>query len=78
LHYAQNPYDQERYSRILELASHYYGRALDLPSTEVRQRLAGEPSPVRADRRSTLADATGVRALTYNIGRMRFRFHTFL
>lgn len=42
LHYAQNPYDRERYSRILELASHYYGRALDLPPTEVRQRLVGE------------------------------------
>ena len=42
LHYAQNPYDQERYSRILELASHYYGKALDLPPTEVRQRLGGE------------------------------------
>lgn len=42
LHYAQNPYDRERYSRILELTSHYYGRALDLPPTAVRQRLVAE------------------------------------
>lgn len=42
LHYAQNSYDHERYSRLLDLVSQYYGHAVDLPAAEVRQRLAAE------------------------------------
>ncbi|HEY7347729.1 MAG TPA: ribonuclease HI [Ktedonobacterales bacterium] len=42
LNYSENPYDQERYERLLELVSQYYGQALDLPPEEVRKRLSGE------------------------------------
>lgn len=42
LHYAQNPYDRERYERLMELTACYYGHALDLPPTEVRERLSRE------------------------------------
>ena len=40
--YADNPYDEERYERILELVSQYYGEALDVPSDEVRDRFSEE------------------------------------
>ncbi len=36
------PADRERYERLLELASHYYGQVLELPPPEVRQRLFDE------------------------------------
>ncbi len=42
LNYSTNPFDIERYQRLLELASQYYGHALDMPTTEVRQRLSAE------------------------------------
>jgi ADP-ribose pyrophosphatase YjhB (NUDIX family) len=42
LTYATNPYDRERYERLLDLTSVYYGQALDLPPAEVRQRLSAE------------------------------------
>ncbi len=42
LAYSENPYDRERYERLLALASQYYGQALDLPPEEVRQRLSKE------------------------------------
>ena len=42
LTYANNPYDKERYTRLLELASNYYGKILDIPSDEVKQRFAKE------------------------------------
>src|SRR5512137_3194114 len=42
LNFATNPYDRERYERLLELASTYYGQALDLPPFEVRRRLCAE------------------------------------
>ena len=42
LHYAENPYDRERYERLMELTTRYYGKALDLPPTEVRERLSRE------------------------------------
>lgn len=42
LNYATNPFDLERYQRLLELTSQYYGHALDLPAAEVRQRLRAE------------------------------------
>ena len=42
LEYADDPYDRERYERLLELVSIYYGEALDLPPGAVRDRLADE------------------------------------
>lgn len=42
LEYADDPYDEERYDRILELVEHYYGRTFDLPDERVRERLQGE------------------------------------
>ncbi|WP_224270868.1 NUDIX hydrolase N-terminal domain-containing protein [Haloprofundus salinisoli] len=42
LRYADNPYDEERYERILELTCRYYGEVLDLPSDDVRERFAAE------------------------------------
>src|SRR5574341_2397506 len=42
LNFASNPYERERYERILGLVSKYYGQALDLPPSDVRQRLIGE------------------------------------
>jgi len=42
LAYAANPYDRERYRRLLNLASIYYEQILDLPAADVRQRFAAE------------------------------------
>lgn len=42
LEYADDPYDVERYERILELTSEYYGEAVDLPPDAVRDRFAEE------------------------------------
>lgn len=42
LQYATNPFDLERYQRLLELTSQRYADTLDLPAAEVRQRLTGE------------------------------------
>lgn len=42
LNFASNPYEHERYERILGLVSSYYGEVLDVPSPEVRQRLVAE------------------------------------
>jgi ADP-ribose pyrophosphatase YjhB (NUDIX family) len=42
LNYSSDPYARAHYSRLLELAAMHYGRALDLPATEVRARLQGE------------------------------------
>lgn len=42
LTYAQNPYDQERYERLLELTSQYYGATVDLPPHEVKAALRAE------------------------------------
>ena len=39
---AESPYDRERNERLLELASEYYGRTIDVPPEVVRERLAGE------------------------------------
>ena len=40
--YADDPCDEERYERILELTAEWYGHALDLPPAEVRDRFAEE------------------------------------
>ena len=42
LTYADNPYDRERYKRLLELASQYYGVVVNLPAEEVQKRLSAE------------------------------------
>jgi hypothetical protein len=42
LNYAENPYDRERYTRLMELVSHYYEQTLDLPAEEVKRRFAAE------------------------------------
>lgn len=42
LNFTDDPYDRERYERILELVSIYYGEALDLPPPDVRDQLADE------------------------------------
>jgi ribonuclease HI/ADP-ribose pyrophosphatase YjhB (NUDIX family) len=42
LNYTENPYDRERYERLLALAGQYYGQAVNLPPEEARQRLAAE------------------------------------
>lgn len=42
LNYATNPYDRERYQRLLDLVTTYYGLVLDVPPGEVRQRFATE------------------------------------
>jgi len=42
LNFTANPYDRERFERLLALVAKYYGQALDLPPIEVRQRLVGE------------------------------------
>lgn len=42
LNFATNPYDRERYERLLELATAHYGVALDLPPPEVRRILRTE------------------------------------
>lgn len=42
LTYATNPYDRERYERLLMLTSQEYGRLLDLPTAHVAEHLRSE------------------------------------
>jgi ADP-ribose pyrophosphatase YjhB (NUDIX family) len=42
LAYTTNPYDKERYERLLELATLYYGKTLDLLPDHVKQKFAAE------------------------------------
>jgi ADP-ribose pyrophosphatase YjhB (NUDIX family) len=42
LNFTESPYDRERYERLLQLATEYYGQALDLPPADVRTRLTQE------------------------------------
>jgi ADP-ribose pyrophosphatase YjhB (NUDIX family) len=42
LNFASNPYEQERYERILGLVSKCYGEALGVPPSDVRQRFLAE------------------------------------
>jgi 8-oxo-dGTP pyrophosphatase MutT (NUDIX family) len=46
LAYTDDPYDEERYERLLDLATEYYGRTLDRPPAELREKLAEEFGPV--------------------------------
>jgi len=48
LDYAETPYEEARYERMLELVAEYYGETFALPPEEVRERLAsdlGEVTP---------------------------------
>lgn len=42
LAYSNNPYDKERYERLLELAASYYDKTLDIPAGEVKKKFAAE------------------------------------
>ncbi|MBI4537395.1 MAG: NUDIX hydrolase N-terminal domain-containing protein [candidate division NC10 bacterium] len=42
INFTPNPYDRERYDRLLALATKYYGLVLDLPGDDVRKQLVGE------------------------------------
>jgi ADP-ribose pyrophosphatase YjhB (NUDIX family) len=42
LEYAENPYDRERYDRLLTLASEGYSDLFDLPAGAVRERFAAD------------------------------------
>ena len=42
LTYARDPYDRERYERLLQITSETYGEILDLPPADVRERLRAE------------------------------------
>lgn len=42
LEYADNEYDRDRYTRLMELVAKHYGQALELPPSEVRQRFRAE------------------------------------
>ena len=48
LHYAQNPYDRERYERLMELTTRYYGEALDLPPANEPQTRKADHLPVHS------------------------------
>jgi len=48
LYYAEDPYDEARYERLLDLVADYYGETFAIPPEEVRERLAddlGEVTP---------------------------------
>ncbi|MFT4890144.1 MAG: hypothetical protein ACI9YT_001057 [Halobacteriales archaeon] len=61
LNYADDPYDEERYGRILDLVHQYYGRTLDVRAEEVRDRLADELGQVtpKVGVESVVFDADG-------------------
>lgn len=42
LNYAEDPYDEARYERMLDLVAEYYGETFALPPEEIRERLAGD------------------------------------
>ena len=42
LQYAENPYDTERYERLLVLATQAYSKVLDLPAETIRAQFAKE------------------------------------
>ena len=48
LHYATDPYDRERCTRLLALATQGYSEALDVPEPDVRARLARDLGYVSA------------------------------
>ena len=42
LHYAANPFDRERYERLMDLACETYSEALEMPTTEIKKQFLGE------------------------------------
>ena len=42
LHFSSNPYDRERYERLLELTTQSYGERLQVPEEAVRERFLNE------------------------------------
>lgn len=64
LEYADDPYDVERYERVAELVTEYYGRTLDRPTDDIREKLAGELGPVTPKVGATAAVVDGDRVLT--------------
>lgn len=42
LNHTTNPYDRERFERLLELATRYYGEVLDVAPADVRERFLAE------------------------------------
>jgi 8-oxo-dGTP pyrophosphatase MutT (NUDIX family) len=42
LAFAMDPYDRERYQRLLELVSLYYGQVVNLPPDEIEKRFTSE------------------------------------
>ena len=42
LTYASNPYDRERYERLMELATHAYGELFAMPAEDIKARLLSE------------------------------------
>jgi 8-oxo-dGTP pyrophosphatase MutT (NUDIX family) len=64
LEYAEDPYDEERYERIAELVTEYYGRTFDRPADEISEKLAGELGPVTPKVGATAAVVDGERVLT--------------
>lgn len=61
LEYADDPYDQERYERVLELVAEYYGEIGELPEAEVRsrfQRRVGHVTP-NVGGRAAVVDGRG-------------------
>jgi len=42
LHYATNPYDRERYERLMQLASESYGELTGLPAGQLTERFMSE------------------------------------
>jgi ADP-ribose pyrophosphatase YjhB (NUDIX family) len=42
LQYAENPYDRERYERLMQLVTQGYGAALDVPAEAIRAQFARE------------------------------------
>ena len=48
LAFTADPYDRERYERLLAVACRYYGKILAVPDATVRERLAGELGYVTA------------------------------
>ena len=48
LHYSENPFDRERYERLLELAAHEYAERSGVDATEVRARFDAEIGHITA------------------------------
>jgi len=42
LHFSSNPYDRERYQRLMELTTGKYGELLDVPAEQIRERFSQE------------------------------------